>query len=58
MQKTVESDVAIDLSGKHIKINNLEDQDFIDKYDFKCPLGIKGRKSHNKLYEEKDRDGV
>jgi len=44
--------IAIDLSGKDIKINNLDGQDFIDKYGFKCPLGVKGRNSHNKLYIE------
>ena len=45
--------IAIDLSGKDIKINNIDGQDFIDKYGFACPLGVKGRNSHNKLYREK-----
>ena len=45
--------IAIDLSGKDIKINNLQGQDFIDKYGFPCPLGVKGRNSHNKLFNEK-----
>ena len=34
-------------------IRNLEGQDFIDKYGFQCPLGVKGRNSHNVLFKEK-----
>ncbi len=45
--------IAIDLSGKELKINNLDGQDFIDKYGFPCPLGVRGRNSDNKLYKEK-----
>lgn len=45
--------MAIDISNKKIKIKNLEGQEFFDKYGFKCPLGVKGRNSHNKLYHEK-----
>lgn len=45
--------IAIDLSGKDIKIGNIDGQDFIDKYGFPCPLGVKGRNSHNKLFREK-----
>jgi GDP-D-mannose 3',5'-epimerase len=44
--------MAIDLSGKNIEVVNIAGQDFIDKYGFPCPLGVKGRNSHNKLYEE------
>ena len=45
--------IAIDLSGKDIKIDNIDGQDFIDKYGFPCPLGVKGRNSHNRLFKEK-----
>jgi GDP-D-mannose 3',5'-epimerase len=45
--------IAIDLSGKDIKINNIDGQEFIDKYGFPCPLGVRGRNSDNKLYREK-----
>ncbi|WP_299176864.1 NAD-dependent epimerase/dehydratase family protein [uncultured Chryseobacterium sp.] len=45
--------MAIDISQKDLKIKNLEGQEFFDKYGFKCPLGVKGRNSHNKLYKEK-----
>ncbi|WP_277013323.1 NAD-dependent epimerase/dehydratase family protein [Flavobacterium lindanitolerans] len=45
--------MAIDLSGKNIKIKNIDGQEFIDKYGFKCPTGVRGRNSDNKLYKEK-----
>ncbi|MGA9211897.1 NAD-dependent epimerase/dehydratase family protein [Kaistella sp.] len=44
--------MAIDISGKDLSIDNIDGQDFIDKYGFKCPLGVKGRNSDNKLYRE------
>ena len=44
---------SIKLSGKEISINNLDGQDFLDKYGFPCPLGVMGRNSHNKLFKEK-----
>jgi GDP-D-mannose 3', 5'-epimerase len=45
--------MAIEISGKSIKINNLGGQDFVDKYGFNCPTGVRGRNSDNKLYREK-----
>ena len=45
--------IAIDLSSKNIKIYNIDGQEFIDKYGFTCPLGVRGRNSDNKLYKEK-----
>lgn len=45
--------IAIDISKKDLLIHNIEGQEFIDKYNFKCPLGVKGRNSDNKLYREK-----
>jgi nucleoside-diphosphate-sugar epimerase len=45
--------MAIDISGKDIKIKNIDGQEFIDKYGFKCPTGVRGRNSDNKLYREK-----
>lgn len=47
------AEMAIKISGKSIKINNLGGQDFVDKYGFTCPTGVRGRNSDNKLYEEK-----
>tara|TARA_Y100000389_G_C17324444_1_gene444788 strand:+ start:268 stop:723 length:456 start_codon:yes stop_codon:yes gene_type:complete len=45
--------LAIEVSGKNLAIKNLDGQEFINKYGFKCPLGVKGRNSHNKLFKEK-----
>lgn len=45
--------MAIDISGKNININNLYGEDFKTKYGHKCPVGVRGRKSDNKLYKEK-----
>ena len=45
--------MAIDISGKNISIDNIYGQEFIEKYGFKCPLGVMGRKSDNTLYREK-----
>jgi nucleoside-diphosphate-sugar epimerase len=47
------AEMAIGLSGKKIRINNLEGQAFKDKYGFKCPIGVMGRNSNNRLYAEK-----
>lgn len=45
--------MAIDISGKNINIKNIQGDEFYQKYKFKCPLGVKGRNSDNKLYKEK-----
>lgn len=47
------AEMAIEISGKAISINNLGGQDFVDKYGFTCPTGVRGRNSDNKLYREK-----
>jgi nucleoside-diphosphate-sugar epimerase len=45
--------MAIDISGKDLKIKNIQGEEFVTKYGFTCPLGVRGRNSDNKLYEEK-----
>ena len=45
--------MAIDIAEKDISIKNIEGEEFVQKYGFKCPLGVKGRNSDNKLYREK-----
>jgi len=45
--------MAIDISEKNIKIKNIEGDEFQLKYGFKCPVGVRGRNSDNKLYETK-----
>jgi nucleoside-diphosphate-sugar epimerase len=45
--------MAIDISGKNLKIKNLHGKEFIEKYGFKCPSGVNGRNSDNTLFREK-----
>jgi nucleoside-diphosphate-sugar epimerase len=45
--------MAIAISEKNLEIKNIDGEEFVQKYGFKCPLGVKGRNSDNKLYREK-----
>ena len=45
--------MVIDISNKNIKIKNIEGEEFFKKYGFKCPIGVKGRNSDNRLFTEK-----
>ena len=45
--------IAINLTGKNVKIKNLAGEEFKQKYGFKCPTGVRGRNSDNTLYREK-----
>lgn len=47
------ANIAIELSGKSITINNLTGIDFKNKYGFSCPVGVRGRNSDNTLYKER-----
>ena len=45
--------LAIKIASKDIQIENLAGEAFVEKYGFKCPLGVNGRNSDNQLYREK-----
>ena len=45
--------MAIDISGKNLSIHNIDGHQFEEKYGHKCPIGVNGRNSDNKLYKEK-----
>ena len=45
--------LVINISGKDVKITNIDGDEFFNKYGFKCPTGVRGRNSDNKLYKEK-----
>jgi GDP-D-mannose 3',5'-epimerase len=45
--------MSINSSGKSIAIKNIDGDEFKAKYGFKCPVGVRGRNSDNKLYREK-----
>lgn len=44
--------LAIEASKKSISINNIEGEEFLTKYGFPCPVGVRGRNSDNKLYKQ------
>ena len=45
--------MAINISGKNLKISNIQGEDFIAKYGFPTPIGVMGRRSDNDLYFSK-----
>lgn len=45
--------MAIDISHKNIKYENIYGREFKNKYGFKCPEGVRGRNSDNTLIKEK-----
>jgi len=47
------ANMVINISKKNIRIKNIQGEEFLQKYGFKCPLGVKGRNSDNKLYKSK-----
>ena len=44
--------MALNIANKGSYIKNIEGEEFINKYGFKCPVGVRGRNSDNKLYKE------
>lgn len=44
--------MAIEFSGKQVKISNIEGEAFKEKYGFPCPVGVRGRNSDNTLYKK------
>ena len=45
--------MVIGISGKNLKLKNIDGDEFLNKYGHKCPTGVKGRNSDNRLYREK-----
>jgi nucleoside-diphosphate-sugar epimerase len=44
--------IAISLSGKDLEVKNIDGNEFVDKYGFKCPVGVRGRNSDNSAYAQ------
>ena len=44
--------MIISISNKNMKIDNIWGDEFFKKYNYKCPVGVRGRNSDNKLYKE------
>ena len=47
------AEMAILISGKSIKIKNISGSEFLNKYGFECPVGVRGRNSNNDLFFNK-----
>jgi len=45
--------MAIEISGKDLSIDNIDGKRFKSKYGFPCPIGVMGRNSDNTLIREK-----
>jgi GDP-D-mannose 3', 5'-epimerase len=46
------AEMAIGVANKKAYIKNIEGDEFKAKYGFKCPQGVRGRNSDNKLYKQ------
>jgi GDP-D-mannose 3', 5'-epimerase len=46
------AEMAIEVANKRAYVNNIDGDEFKAKYGFKCPTGVRGRNSDNKLYKE------
>jgi len=46
------AEMAIEVADKRAYIKNISGDEFITKYGFKCPQGVRGRNSDNKLYKQ------
>jgi GDP-D-mannose 3',5'-epimerase len=47
------AEMAIKAADKRAYVKNIDGEEFIEKYGFKCPIGVRGRNSDNTLYLEK-----
>jgi nucleoside-diphosphate-sugar epimerase len=47
------AEMAVEVANKRAYIKNIHGDEFKTKYGFKCPQGVRGRNSDNKLYKEK-----
>jgi nucleoside-diphosphate-sugar epimerase len=47
------AEMTIRVANKRAHVKNINGKEFKAKYGFKCPVGVRGRNSDNKLYKEK-----
>jgi GDP-D-mannose 3',5'-epimerase len=49
------AEMALEVADKNKRsyIKNIDGEEFKSKYGFKCPVGVRGRNSDNKLFKEK-----
>jgi nucleoside-diphosphate-sugar epimerase len=46
------AEMAINISEKDLSVYNIQGKEFEEKYGHKCPVGVNGRNSDNRLYRE------
>jgi nucleoside-diphosphate-sugar epimerase len=46
------AEIAVEVANKRAYVKNIGGDEFKAKYGFKCPQGVRGRNSDNKLYRE------
>ena len=46
------AEIAIEVADKRAYVKNIQGDEFKSKYGFKCPTGVRGRNSDNRLYKE------
>lgn len=44
------ANMVIKISFKKLKVNNIDGNEFFNKYGYRCPIGVNGRNSDNNLY--------
>ena len=47
------AEMAIKISGKKLTVKNIDGKEFLEKYGFNCPVGVRGRNSDNSLFQQK-----
>jgi nucleoside-diphosphate-sugar epimerase len=47
------ANMAIEISGKTLSVENIYGASFFNKYGFECPTGVRGRNSDNRLFRKK-----
>lgn len=47
------AEMVIRISCKKLKVTNIDGNEFLNKYGYRCPVGVNGRNSDNNLYRER-----
>lgn len=47
------AEMVIRISCKKLKVTNIDGNEFLNKYGYRCPVGVNGRNSDNNLYRKR-----
>lgn len=47
------AEMIIRISCKKLKVTNIDGNEFLNKYGYRCPVGVNGRNSDNNLYRKR-----